>query len=641
MKKEKLITILLPCLNEEKTILDCYNSIKESMNQSKYKNKYDILICDNNSTDQSIKICKENKIHYTVCKEKGYGATLLNGINKAKSKYLVMLDCDGSYDDKDIPKMIDKLEEGYDLVIGNRFKGNIENKAMPISHFFGSRFLTEYANLLFHTKSHDFHCGLRAFRKDKMVECNLETSGFEFASEMIIKAKLNNLKIIELPTNLYKDKRDRKPHLKSIKDGLRHLHTINKIKFQNSHVFRYLTTFLGLLIVFIFFACISAMIPQKSISSNTLKSMKFLNTLYNENTSFKYSPFTFERAGDVRNISMAYHMDNKNIIDTIIRVPYDEKVDIDMNPVNSIKTSNKTLINYSRYWQGQAFYSKLALVFIPVGYLFYSINAFILLVLLSYITIKLWKIDKKISIAFLISNLMINALFCGFSTQFFFAILLSYIFIILMIKMYQRNSKNIDILFLMSGMITCFFDFLTCETITLTIPLALLVMFRIKDNNPMKIKEIIKYIMIWFIAYASTFGIKWLIDCLYFGFDYFKVILDKMFIRIDDNSIPMYLMPIKAVLRGFEDILPFAFLENGMIICTIIMLIMIYYNLFENRKYISLLFISLVPIGRFILLATHSYKFHYFTYRALEPLAFLMIISILEIGSKILTKKSN
>lgn len=125
---KKIVSILLPCLNEEETLDTCIKRIKKSMKKCKYKNSYELLVCDNGSTDNSIKICKKNKVEYTICDNKGYGNTLLNGINISSSKYLVMLDSDLSYDEKDIPVFIDKLEDGYDFVIGNRFKGTIEKK---------------------------------------------------------------------------------------------------------------------------------------------------------------------------------------------------------------------------------------------------------------------------------------------------------------------------------------------------------------------------------------------------------------------------------------------------------------------------------------------------------------------------------
>lgn len=170
------------------------------MNKSKYKDDFEIVVCDNGSENKSIKVCRKTKTKYLICKTKGYGATLRNEISNSKADYIVMLDCDLSYDEKDIPKMIDLLDNN-DFVIGNRFKETISESAMPKVNFIGSIFLTKYANLLFHTKSHDYHCGLRAFKRKKIIQCNLETNGFEFASEMIIKAKLNKLSIKKMHTN--------------------------------------------------------------------------------------------------------------------------------------------------------------------------------------------------------------------------------------------------------------------------------------------------------------------------------------------------------------------------------------------------------------------------------------------------------
>ena len=140
---KKLVTILLPCLNEERTLEKCIVGIKKTMDKSKYKDKYTILVCDNNSTDNSVNICKKNKVDYLICKERGQGAALKAGINKSKTEYLAMLDSDGSYDERDLPKMLDLLKD-YDLVVGNRFKGTIEHKAMPKKNRIGSTFLTIY-----------------------------------------------------------------------------------------------------------------------------------------------------------------------------------------------------------------------------------------------------------------------------------------------------------------------------------------------------------------------------------------------------------------------------------------------------------------------------------------------------------------
>lgn len=224
---EKEYTFILPCLNEEKTLEYCIKEIQKCIQDKKLN--AEILVSDNNSTDNSIEIAKKNGARVVICEERGYGAALINGTKNAKGKYCIMGDSDGSYDFYNIDKFIQGLNNGYDLVVGNRFKGGIQKGAMPLSHKIGVRFLTGIANIFFHTPIKDYHCGLRAYKKESIEKINLKQNGMEYASEMIILAKINNLKILEVPTILRKDLRNRKPHLKTIKDGIRHLKLILKI----------------------------------------------------------------------------------------------------------------------------------------------------------------------------------------------------------------------------------------------------------------------------------------------------------------------------------------------------------------------------------------------------------------------------
>ena len=228
MKKE--VTILLPCLNEEKTLEFCIKDIKKVMDKTKYN--YEILVSDNNSVDSSVKIAKKNKARVCSEKKRGYGNALINGIKNAHGKYIVMLDCDGSYNHKDIPRFLKELDNGYDMVMGNRFSKTTKKDATPFTHKLGARLLSIYSNILFGTKLKDYHCGLRAFRKDKIDEINLECGGMEFASEIIIKAKLNKFKIKEIDTTYFKDLRGKKSHLVPIRDGYRHLKLITGLRFK-------------------------------------------------------------------------------------------------------------------------------------------------------------------------------------------------------------------------------------------------------------------------------------------------------------------------------------------------------------------------------------------------------------------------
>lgn len=224
---EKKYTFILPCLNEEKSLAYCIQEIQKCINDKKLD--AEILVVDNNSTDNSVNIAKENHARVVICKEKGYGATLINGIKNAHGKYCIMADSDGSYDLYNIDNFIDGLNNNYDLVVGNRYLGGIKKGAMPLSHKIGVKFLSGFANLLFHTPIKDYHCGLRAFNKDSIDKLALSQPGMEFASEMIIKAKINNLNMLEVPTTLKKDLRNRKSHLKTFRDGFRHLFLICKL----------------------------------------------------------------------------------------------------------------------------------------------------------------------------------------------------------------------------------------------------------------------------------------------------------------------------------------------------------------------------------------------------------------------------
>ena len=201
-------SFILPCLNEERTLAFCINEIKNYIKQ--HKLSAEILISDNNSTDNSRQIAVQNGARVVVAEEKGYGSALINGSNNAFGKYCIMGDSDGSYDFSHLDDFINGVRSGYDLVVGNRFWGGIAPSAMPFSHKIGVRFLSVVANCFFHTPIRDYHCGLRAYNREKVLLLDLSQKGMEYASEMIIKAKLKNFSLLEVPTILRKDLRRQK-----------------------------------------------------------------------------------------------------------------------------------------------------------------------------------------------------------------------------------------------------------------------------------------------------------------------------------------------------------------------------------------------------------------------------------------------
>ena len=220
--KEVELTILMPCLNEEETIGICIEKAFRFLKKNKINGE--VLIADNGSSDNSINIAKKLGARVINVAEKGYGSALIEGTKKAYGKYVIMGDSDDSYDFLHLEEFVKKLRKGYDLVMGNRFKGGIEKGAMPFSHrYIGNPILSFIGRLFFHSKIKDFHCGLRGYNKEKILSLNLNCSGMEYASEMVVKSELNNLKIVEVPTTLKKDGRTHKPHLKTFSDGWRHL----------------------------------------------------------------------------------------------------------------------------------------------------------------------------------------------------------------------------------------------------------------------------------------------------------------------------------------------------------------------------------------------------------------------------------
>ncbi|HEV2029393.1 MAG TPA: glycosyltransferase family 2 protein [Candidatus Dormibacteraeota bacterium] len=212
----------MPCLNEAETLAVCIQKAQQAIERDGLA--AEIIVADNGSADGSQMIAKELGVRVVAIARKGYGSALIGGINAARGRFVIMGDADDSYDFTAIAPLIDKLREGYDLVVGNRFRGGIASGAMPWSHrWVGNPVLTFISRVFFHTPVGDAHCGLRGFRKDAYDRMTLRATGMEFASEMVIKASLKGMRIAEVPVTLRPDGRSRPPHLRTWRDGWRHL----------------------------------------------------------------------------------------------------------------------------------------------------------------------------------------------------------------------------------------------------------------------------------------------------------------------------------------------------------------------------------------------------------------------------------
>jgi glycosyltransferase involved in cell wall biosynthesis len=216
------LTILMPCLNEAETLGICIKRAQKLLADNNIDGE--ILVADNGSTDGSKKIARDLGVRVVKCSHQGYGAALQCGIEHAKGKFILMGDSDDSYRFDEAMPLIEELRRGKDVCLGTRLKGRIMPGAMPfLNKYLGNPVLTAVGKIFFKVNVSDFHCGMRAFRRDKYLGLNIVTTGMEWASEMVVKSRFGNLNISEIPITLYKDGRSRRPHLKRWHDGWRHL----------------------------------------------------------------------------------------------------------------------------------------------------------------------------------------------------------------------------------------------------------------------------------------------------------------------------------------------------------------------------------------------------------------------------------
>jgi Glycosyl transferase family 2 len=216
------LSIVMPCLNEAETVAICVRKARTFLRLHGVQGE--VLVADNGSTDGSQEIAEGAGARVVDIPERGYGSALIGGIEAARGRYVIMGDADDSYDLGALMPFLERLRAGADLVMGNRFRGGIAPGAMPPLHrYFGNPILSLIGRVFFGSKVRDFHCGLRGFCRDRLLQLGLQASGMEFASEVVVKATLAGYRVEEVPTTLSPDGRNRPPHLRSWRDGWRHL----------------------------------------------------------------------------------------------------------------------------------------------------------------------------------------------------------------------------------------------------------------------------------------------------------------------------------------------------------------------------------------------------------------------------------
>jgi hypothetical protein len=216
------LTILMPCLNEARTVVACVEAALDFLQSAGIRGE--VLVADNGSTDGSRELASAAGARVVPVPKRGYGAALMGGIEAARGTYVIMGDADCSYDFSRLEGFVRSLRSGAELVMGDRFAGGIDSGAMPLLHrYLGNPVLSFIGRMFFRTCIRDFHCGLRGFSRSAVKRLPLVSPGMEFASEMVAKAALAGLRIEQVPTTLRPDGRDRPPHLRTWRDGWRHL----------------------------------------------------------------------------------------------------------------------------------------------------------------------------------------------------------------------------------------------------------------------------------------------------------------------------------------------------------------------------------------------------------------------------------
>src|SRR6202795_2355033 len=216
------VSVVIPCLNEANSIGVCVEKAMQAFRAARLRGE--VVVADNGSTDGSQEIAERLGARVVPVAQRGYGSALRAGIAAAKGEFILMGDADDSYDFSEVPRFVEKWRQGYDVVMGNRFRGEIKPGAMPWHHkYIGNPGLSSLLNLFFHTGIGDSHCGMRGFARAVYERMDLRSTGMEFASEFVIKAAQLRAKVAEIPITLWPDKRGRPPHLRSFRDGWRHL----------------------------------------------------------------------------------------------------------------------------------------------------------------------------------------------------------------------------------------------------------------------------------------------------------------------------------------------------------------------------------------------------------------------------------
>ena len=413
---------------------------------------------------------------------------------------------------------------------------------------------------------------------------------------------------------------------------------MNKDNKNNYYLKRYTFTFIIVILLMIVFLLMEKSIPNEKSRRNILKSEKYYHEYFDHQFSniniIKNKHETVDVTADLYHLSMIYLEDNKHLWKSFIEMNKDSEISQKMIRKESFR-SIKIDSDYSRYWNGQLIILKPLLSFFTMSTI-YNIYLVIFTIIFSILLFMIFKHSKLLAIIFTISFMIINAFFVTTCDNLMHDIMISMIASIILIKMYEFKNKNIDLLFLIVGMLTVYFDHITCETLTLTLPLFIYVYLNMNDSKKVKSKSTIKFIMLWLLGYCFTFGFKWLLVIIHYHGGFIDKVLNPMAIRIMYENENIFIVFFNTLKELPNYLYPFGFLTIKMIVLFISILLLIYLIVKDKKNkhyYLWLFLIATVPLIRYFVLSSHSNYHNYFTYRAFLPFIMMILLCII-LGTK-------
>lgn len=644
------LTIIIPALNEEKTIGIV---VKKALEWIKEKNVIgEVLVVNNGSIDKTKEIALKKGARVVDFAPYGYGLALRKGIEEARGKYVIMGDADDSYNFLEIDGFWEKLKSGYDIVIGNRYLGKMEKGAMKWTHkYIGTPLFSFMIRKKYKVKIGDINCGLRGGVKEKLLSLNCKSTGMEYASEMIIKASKERLSIYEIPINFYKDKREGKSNLKTISDGLRHLGIIltnkkekNRLgnNFQDS-IKRYIISLIVIVVLCLISLVLVTMLPDKTVKEHC---KKIAESYASEKTiipeiKMGINNTMLDNYANAKSVSIIYALDRERPLSSVMEAKYYEEDMKSMTQclVDLVNGNEETNQEYTRYWHGYIVILKpLLMLFNEKGvYIFIGI---ILLSLILLIIKELWKIDKRAIIAFIIGLYMITIWVVPICFEYMWAMIVSFVISLIVLKKDNGENKKIYYYFWITGILTCFFDFLTVELLTVLLPLMFILIKRNKEKKLGNLKEIIifiiKSLIIWGLGYMLMFIAKWIIASIILRRNCIVEAIEKAGVRINGDVVGLSSnkLWIGALKKNFDNLQPIFYVRKKYIIYVLIptiTIIMLLINRYKDKNMFYLygmLILGLIPYIRYSILLNHSYRHYFFTFRLqlVTIMAFILIV---------------